>query len=168
MVGREGIEPSTNGLRGSQRVIPCVFNQALATLAIVNSCLTMAHLRHSRVRCGTNPFRASRLLSIGQAIGSSDAIRNAQHRARMRPLDIFVARVARQSHDRVPRNRDSTCLNLVSRYAPGVGSRISEQGRRIPPVLLFLGRGASLEVANYGQDSRRGIAADYFKSNDGG
>jgi hypothetical protein len=48
LVGREGIEPSTNGLRGGVRLYSCFVNQVLASLANLEISVIQSQFRHSQ------------------------------------------------------------------------------------------------------------------------
>jgi hypothetical protein len=63
MVGREGIEPSTNGLRGE--VDPCVFlvNQALAALADLETSVIRSQFGHNQSGLVTNGLVARHRLA---------------------------------------------------------------------------------------------------------
>jgi hypothetical protein len=52
-VGREGIEPSTNGLRGPEGSYVCFANQVLAALANLDIDLIQAQFGHSQPERGT-------------------------------------------------------------------------------------------------------------------
>jgi hypothetical protein len=53
-VGREGIEPSTNGLRGGARLYRHFVNQALAALANFEINVTQSQFGHSQFHLVTN------------------------------------------------------------------------------------------------------------------
>jgi hypothetical protein len=54
MVGREGIEPSTNGLRATPSGYSCIANQVLAALANLEISIIQSQFGHSKSGLVTN------------------------------------------------------------------------------------------------------------------